>query len=482
MANLIGTVDGYSAGKVYGWAREEGVEDSPVSIAVFGGETLLETVLATMYRPDLEKAGIGHGRYGFCYAIPPSLSPSRAVLRFMFVKTGQDLSNSPFDLTAKYFPHRDTLRTMFGNTFTSLEGLRFDGETLEITGSSLPIAGDPERNLFVLDGHPIENVEYPIKNVAWGGWFWFYPRSTDSGFVARVDLSTLNRRRTYYEFDVVDRDLGYAASPFHTLYLPKSMAVFENVPDQERQRRVLGWSNDAKYVVEGFTHYKRYLTLTAQIAQRDWSSIRAFLDWGCGCGRLTRNVPHEANKGSACRDSSSASSRTIPRSASTADCARVVGVDIDADNVAWCAANLSEGEFLAVDLYPPMPFPDATFDLIIGNSVMTHLSEKEQFLWLAELCRVSRPGATVLLSVHGEIAVAFSSKPMDWIDVWRAKGIDASSRNLDLSNYITDDDYYRNVYHTEEYIRKYWAKYFDIRRIVKRAISHQDVVVLTKRI
>ena len=42
------------------------------------------------------------------------------------------------------------------------------------------------------------------------------------------------------------------------------------------------------------------------------------------------------------------------------------------------------------------------FDLVIGISVCTHLSEQHQDQWLAELRRLCRLGGLVLLSVQGQ--------------------------------------------------------------------------------
>jgi ubiquinone/menaquinone biosynthesis C-methylase UbiE len=42
---------------------------------------------------------------------------------------------------------------------------------------------------------------------------------------------------------------------------------------------------------------------------------------------------------------------------------------------------------------PPLPFPDDHFDLVFSSSVFTHIDEHAQDLWLAELRRVTQPGA-----------------------------------------------------------------------------------------
>lgn len=79
-AKLIGTVDGYSSGYIYGWARDEGMERS-VSIAVCGSRgQLLGIVDANLYRRDLAEAGVGTGNYGFRFRIPPELTASESII------------------------------------------------------------------------------------------------------------------------------------------------------------------------------------------------------------------------------------------------------------------------------------------------------------------------------------------------------------------------------------------------------------------
>src|SRR6185437_10459243 len=53
----------------------------------------------------------------------------------------------------------------------------------------------------------------------------------------------------------------------------------------------------------------------------------------------------------------------------------------------------------------PLPFAEASFDLIITVSVLTHVDEPTQDRLLEELRRVARPGGTVLITTHGARAL-----------------------------------------------------------------------------
>lgn len=104
---------------------------------------------------------------------------------------------------------------------------------------------------------------------------------------------------------------------------------------------------------------------------------QAILDFGCGCGRVTRHWR-----------------------GTTA--ARIFGTDYDQQLVDWCRQNLPFAEFSINQLTPPLSYMDDAFDLIYGFSVFTHLTEDLQVPWMRELTRVLKPGGHLLVSTHGE--------------------------------------------------------------------------------
>jgi SAM-dependent methyltransferase len=116
------------------------------------------------------------------------------------------------------------------------------------------------------------------------------------------------------------------------------------------------------------------------VMQRDGAPVEtltAILDFGCGCGRVTRRW---------------AGLHGI----------RVSGSDRDERAIEWCRRNLPFAEFETNGLAPPLVFDDEAFDLVYALSVLTHLPEELQLLWLRELHRVLRPGGRLVVSTHGE--------------------------------------------------------------------------------
>lgn len=71
---------------------------------------------------------------------------------------------------------------------------------------------------------------------------------------------------------------------------------------------------------------------------------------------------------------------------------RLVGVDVDA---AAGAGNAALDEFIAADLGSPLPFPDASFDLVYANFVVEHLDRPA--VAFREWRRVLRPGGSLLV-------------------------------------------------------------------------------------
>lgn len=108
--------------------------------------------------------------------------------------------------------------------------------------------------------------------------------------------------------------------------------------------------------------------------------MESILDFGCGCGRTLRHW--NGVKGPALH-----------------------GTDIDDTLVQWCRKNLTFVEARTNDLSPPLGYAEGTFDLVYALSVFTHLTEKLQFDWIAELARVVKPGGYLLISTKGEEAL-----------------------------------------------------------------------------
>jgi len=80
---------------------------------------------------------------------------------------------------------------------------------------------------------------------------------------------------------------------------------------------------------------------------------------------------------------------------------------IDQEAIDWRNGALDAQHFQTIPPYPPTRFDDASFDVVIGCSVMTHLEQSTQLSWLKEISRIFTDDGIAILSVHGRFAASF---------------------------------------------------------------------------
>ena len=102
---------------------------------------------------------------------------------------------------------------------------------------------------------------------------------------------------------------------------------------------------------------------------------------------------------------------------------------------------------------PPLPYSDASFDLIYAFSVFTHLTEPLQHLWMAEMRRVLRPGGYLLFSTHGDRFVGCLS-PADRASYDAGKLVVTSQQDVGMNSCAS--------YHPERYVREELARRFAV--------------------
>jgi ubiquinone/menaquinone biosynthesis C-methylase UbiE len=239
------------------------------------------------------------------------------------------------------------------------------------------------------------------------------------------------------------RDWKYRQNP---AYIP--------VPPAKLRYRVHGRLDKESFLRIGEVLAQNIRDLCATV-DRDIYSFEHVLDFGCGSGRVLRNFKE-----------------------APASC-HLYGTDIDSELISWCGKHLPHVQWSTNNYQPPLHFADSTFDLIYAISVFTHLDEELQHSWLRELRRIAKPGAIIILTVHGEhcineLAAAYQSQV-------HSNGFMFLTGATGWLKLDKLPDFYQTAYHTQEYINSKWSAYFDVVRYVKRGInSHQDAVVLRK--
>jgi SAM-dependent methyltransferase len=246
------------------------------------------------------------------------------------------------------------------------------------------------------------------------------------------------------------KPLGVEYRPFH---FPGADRLGP-VPDGPHMKRVIGEASAVSFALGGYTAFRRLEEAVREVAGESLAAYPRVLDWGCGCGRVSRYFLR------------------LPG-------CQLTGVDVDEENVGWCRERLSAGTFATVPLRPPTQLPEARFDLAFGVSVFTHLSEPDQFAWLAELRRVVRPGGLALMTFHGEASVVWSGLTAERYARLRGRGFCEQANPLYDAD-LGEPGYYKDVFHTREYVRREWAKFFDVLAILPCYVAHQDLVVMRR--
>ena len=176
------------------------------------------------------------------------------------------------------------------------------------------------------------------------------------------------------------------------------------------------------------------------------------LDFGCGCGRVLRFLPRDDRAW------------------------QIHGSDLDAEAIAWCRQNLAHlATFSTNAPAPPLPYPSDFFDFVYSISVFTHLPENLQLRWLEELRRVTRAGAYLLLSTHGEGLFHLVSR--------RGRRALRESGFYYCGNRSTDGlpDFYQTAFHQRRYIEREWSRFFEIVRIDEKGIAGRQDAILCRR-
>ena len=183
------------------------------------------------------------------------------------------------------------------------------------------------------------------------------------------------------------------------------------------------------------------------------------LDFGCGCARILRYFfrDHEI--------------------------AAYTGTDVDAEAIAWNRSNYPDHAAWDVnDSKPPLKYADESFDVVVANSVFTHLSEELQFAWLQEIGRVLTPDGIAICSVHGEsIWNAAAASNAELKTAMEEAGYYFLMSNIGVRNMTGLPGFYQTAFHSDEYVRREWGSYLQVVDYVDRDIGgYQAAVVLRK--
>jgi len=176
----------------------------------------------------------------------------------------------------------------------------------------------------------------------------------------------------------------------------------------------------------------------------DWSFAgRRILDFGCGAGRTLRHFAAEATE------------------------AEVWGCDIDERSIAWLTKHLCPPFHAFLNgPEPPLNQPSASFDLIWGISVFTHLTDSWS-RWLVELHRLLTPNGLLYLTFMGSgMSESIVNEP--WDDRRFGMNVFRYGQSWDLGGPM--------VIHSPWWIEEHWGRAFEILSLLPAGFASEPSV------
>lgn len=330
-----------------------------------------------------------------------------------------------------------------------------EGDALRVVGWMLRVAAPFEEiELRVNDRRaarqPVVNLDPIAKAFPW------IPHAAQSGF------SFLHRPEAKAgTLEAVGLINGRAAGRLRTVY---ALDVDSPpAPPPALMARVSGSDNIDFFRADG---QRTFADLAAAVERHGgFGRVRRMLDWGCGCGRVTAHFFADGRV------------------------SEVYGTDIDGEATSWCEKAFPRGHFQKTGLYPPLPFPDAHFDLVVAYSVFTHLERGAQKAWLGEMRRVLAPGGLLLATVHGEFAALFARRPQNRSDrFFESLGLrsilpeEIIDSTIDHAlDGVAPADYYRGVFQRKAYTLREWSRFLDVVEYREAGVgNYQDLVALRR--
>ena len=137
----------------------------------------------------------------------------------------------------------------------------------------------------------------------------------------------------------------------------------------------------------GGGYYEANMIVDAlELAGGSIGSVSRALDFGCSSGRAVRVL--------------AAAYPEIEWS----------GVDPNREAIAWAQEHLTDIRFAVSPTEPPLPFGDASLDLVFAISIWSHFGEDAALRWLDEMHRLLIPGGYLVMTTHGPQSVAYDGQ------------------------------------------------------------------------
>jgi SAM-dependent methyltransferase len=222
---------------------------------------------------------------------------------------------------------------------------------------------------------------------------------------------------------------------------------------------------DGTYWLSGFEDYLKIMEFVKKFSLEP----KAVFDFGCASGRVIRHF---------------AAQTEIPE---------IWGSDINARHIRWLCEHLPHTvKPIFNHCIPTLPIPDKSIDVISAFSVFTHIDTFET-CWLAELRRILSDDGFAYLTVHNEDTWEMISDQVDNEEnrlVQSMLRIDPTVREAlqgplpdtrTVYRFSQSGPYRAQVFHSNNYLRQVWGRFFEIEEILPGHHIRQTVLVLRKK-
>lgn len=165
-SRVNGVYDMPSPGRISGWAIDRSDPDASVEVEVCREGALVCRVRADRHRPDLERGGLGTGRYGFSVDLDPPVPPEMVFTLSVRAVTA-DGASGPLRATGEAAPNDDPLLRLVERGFDQTAALRAEVAALADALKARPAPTDTAATTAILER--IEVVQARLDGVAAGG-------------------------------------------------------------------------------------------------------------------------------------------------------------------------------------------------------------------------------------------------------------------------------------------------------------------------
>jgi ubiquinone/menaquinone biosynthesis C-methylase UbiE len=156
---------------------------------------------------------------------------------------------------------------------------------------------------------------------------------------------------------------------------PELAACVPPIPPLEL-RGITAASAAEEFLWTGLVDLAQFLAIGERVRANPTERHLRILDFGCGCGRMTRHL-------------------------NNIEGIDAYGIDINPELVSWCQKALPGVRTFASPEAAPMPLPDDFFDVAYSLSVFTHLPADRSQGWLHDIARVLASGGGFIATTQG---------------------------------------------------------------------------------